>query len=142
MGISTDFCFINLKMYKAFIVGNLMHLYTQQCKFIKAKYVISDLNLNEFNHEITRLYFRFSVTKLGNQYDGRFYFLVDEERYAYFETDLVSVGDSTPATFATVTVELLAGQIVRIENAGSTTVYGLSGEILRSWFTGHLLYVL
>ena len=79
---------------------------------------------------------------MGNAYDGRFHFTVDEVEYALFDTDLTNTGDSTPSTFATINVELNAGEIVRIQNLGSTTIYGLSDGIIRSWFTGHLLYAL
>ena len=82
------------------------------------------------------------MTKNGNNYDGRFHFLVDEAEYALIDMDLVNEGDSTPATTATITLELLAGQVVRIENLGSTTIYGLNGDVMHSWFTGHLLYAL
>ena len=41
---------------------------------------------------------------MGNGYDGRFNFLVDELAYALFDMDLTNTGDSTPSTFATINV--------------------------------------
>ena len=79
---------------------------------------------------------------MGNNYDGRFNFLVDEVEYAAFDMDLTNTADSTPSTFAAINVKLNAGEIVRIENIGSTAIYGLDDGIIRSWFTGHLLYAL
>ena len=82
------------------------------------------------------------MNKEGNEYNGSFYFLVDETRYA--EKDGVSGGSNeAPASSATINVQLNAGQLVRIENVGSTLVYGTFGEgYIQSWFTGHLLYAL
>ncbi len=82
------------------------------------------------------------MTKYGNNYHGTFYWLVDADRVAikdaYFQNS-----DSQPQGSATITLELQAGQIVRVENFASTRVFGTddSGLIL-SWFTGHLLYAL
>ena len=68
-------------------------------------------------------------------------FLVDEVRYA--EYDLYVGSDIHPSGSATINVELTAGQIVRVENHGSTILYGTSDEgNMYSWFTGHLLYPL
>ena len=53
-------------------------------------------------------------------------FLVDEVRYA--ENDLYVESDIHPSGSATTNVELKAGQIVRIENFGSTLIYGTSEE--------------
>ena len=88
------------------------------------------------------IHFRFTVIKSGNNYDGRFHFMVNEVEYALVDMDLVSAGDSTPSTTATINLELLAGDVVRIENIGSTLIYGVNGDIMYSWFTGHLLYAL
>ena len=82
------------------------------------------------------------MTKRGNNYDGRFHFLVNEVEYALLDMDLVNEGDSTPTTTATIIMELFAGDVVRIENLGSTTIYGVNGGVMHSWFTGHLLYAL
>ena len=82
------------------------------------------------------------MNKEGNEYNGSFYFLVDEIRYA--EKDGHS-GDSNqaPASSATINLQLNAGQLVRIENVGSTLLYGTHAEgFVQSWFTGHLLYAL
>ena len=54
-----------------------------------------------------------------------------------------STGDIQPASSSTINLELAAGQIVRIENAVSTVIYGTdAGGVIRSWFTRHLLYAL
>ena len=68
-------------------------------------------------------YFRFSVNKHGGQYYGSFYFLVDEVHYALKDA---YIGDdySAPSGSATINIELSAGQLVRIENLGSTTILG------------------
>ena len=81
------------------------------------------------------------MNKSGNEYYGTFMFLVDEVRYA--ENDLFVGSDVHPSGSATINIELRAGQIVRIENYGSTLIYGTSeGGNMYSWFTGHLLYAL
>ena len=86
--------------------------------------------------------FRFSVNKSGNENQGSFYFLADEVRYA--NKDLYVGSDVHPSGSATINIELTAGQIVRIENYGSTVIFGTSDEQgeMYSWFTGHLLYAL
>ena len=83
---------------------------------------------------------RFSVNKSGNEYQGSFYFLVDEVRYA--NKDVYVGSDVHPSGSATINVELRAGQIVRIENYGSTVIFGSDDGVMYSWFTGHLLYAL
>ena len=86
---------------------------------------------------------RFSVNKEGNNYDGGFWFLVDEVRYAYKDGEDPGSTNSLPSGSATINVELTAGQIVRIENRGSSVIYGTDAEeFMNSWFTGHLLYAL
>ena len=82
------------------------------------------------------------MNKEGNEYNGSFYFLVDEVRYA--EKDGVSGGSNeAPASSATVNLQLNAGQLVRIENVGSTLIYSTHAEgFVQSRFTGHLLYAL
>ena len=82
------------------------------------------------------------MTKEGNDYHGSFFFLVDEVRYA--EKDgLYGGSNEAPASSATINLQLNAGQLVRIENIGSTLVYGTFAEgYIQSWFTGHLLYAL
>ena len=81
------------------------------------------------------------MAKIGNEFSGTFYFLVDEVRYAVVEeyTD----DDAWPGGYATINMELSAGQLVRIENVGSTILYGTETDgFYFSWFTGHLLYAL
>ncbi len=83
---------------------------------------------------------RFSVTKRGNNYYGAFYFLVDEQEYAYKDYWFHEV-NVTPSGSATISLELRAGQTVRVENIGSSGVYGSRDPgFLYSWFTGDLLY--
>ena len=67
---------------------------------------------------------------------------MDEVRYA--EKDgLYGGSNEAPSSSATINLQLSAGQLVRIENFGSTLVYGTFEEgFLQSWFTGHLLYAL
>ena len=81
------------------------------------------------------------MAKEGNDYYGSFYFLVDEVRCAYEDENVGS--NSTPTGTATINIELMARQIVRIENRGSSKVGGTNstGTMLSS-FTGHLLYAL
>ena len=87
------------------------------------------------------LYSRFSVNKEGDSNHGSFYLLVDEERYAYKETWVST--DCCPAGSATINLELTVGQIVRVENTGSSLLYGTQpGGFMKSWFTAHLLYAL
>ena len=81
---------------------------------------------------------RFSVVKLGNDNYGAFFFLVDDAVYALVD-DHIGTSDYSVLGSATINIELTAGQVVGIENIGSTTVYGGIGT-LSSWFTGYLLY--
>ena len=64
--------------------------------------------------------------------------------WKYAEKDGVSGGSNeAPASSATVNLQLNAGQLVRIENVGSTLIYSTHAEgFVQSWFTGHLLYAL
>ena len=63
-------------------------------------------------------------------------------RFAYVE-EYGGNSDLDPSGTATINIELTAGQIVRIENAGSTAIYGTNSPgYMYSWFTGHLLYAL
>ena len=64
------------------------------------------------------------MAKYGTDYFGSFYFLVDEVRYAYIEESGSYSRYTTPFGSATINIELMAGQLVRIENAGSSAVYG------------------
>ena len=67
--------------------------------------------------------------------------MVDEVQYA--EKDLYVGSDTHPSGSATINIVLAAGQIVRIQNYGSTLIYGTSESgAMYSWFTGHLLYAL
>ena len=85
---------------------------------------------------------RFSVVKFGTNYYGSFYLRVDDARYALVEV-FAGSSDSNPLGSATINIELTAGQVVHIENVGSTSVYGTnSAGFIYSWFTGHLLYAL
>ena len=69
------------------------------------------------------------MVKHGNYYSGAFYILVGDVRY--------------PLGSATINIELTAGQVVRIENDWSTTIYGTdSTGYIYSWFSGHLLSAL
>ena len=82
------------------------------------------------------------MTKQGNDYSGSFFFLVDEVRYAVTDAYIGDLNFS-PSGSSTINVELVAGQLVRIENHGSTELYGIdSTGFMFSWFTGHLLYAL
>ena len=81
------------------------------------------------------------MNKEGNNYDGGFWLLVDEVRFAYKDAQDTSSSNSLPSGSATINVELTAGQIVRVENRGSSLLYGTDAEgFMNSWFTGHLLY--
>ena len=82
------------------------------------------------------------MTKEGNNNHGTFWFLVDEVKFALKE-EYTGNSNEGPSGSATISMELTAGQIVRIENSASTVLYGtdVSGA-MRSWFTGHLLYAL
>ena len=118
-----------------------------QCKHLcqlKWAYVLTNMFPRRW---IVRKFFtlpcgiRFSVAKEGNDYYGSFYFLVDEVKYAY--EDEYTGSNSTPTGTATINIELTAGQIVRVENRGSSKIGGTdSTGIMLSWFTGHLLYPL
>ena len=81
------------------------------------------------------------MTKLGNDGHGAFFFLVDEQKFAF--EDEWNTGDESTSGSCTINMQLTAGQIVRIENWQSTGIYGTESEgYIRSWFTGYLLYAL
>ncbi len=70
---------------------------------------------------------------------GNFWILVNEDRVAYIdETDqMMYIGQGS----GTITLQLTAGQLVRIENAVSSELVGTVptyGHL--SWFTGYLLH--
>ena len=48
---------------------------------------------------------------------------MDGARYALVKV-FAGSGDSNPLGSATINIELTAGQVVHIENVGSTSVYG------------------
>ena len=80
---------------------------------------------------------------MGEDYWGSFIVLVDDTEYAYKDAWFGGASDNTPSGSATITIELKAGQIVRILNKGSTDVLGTApAGFLYSWFTGYLLYAL
>ena len=81
------------------------------------------------------------MTMYGYDYSGSFYFVVDDARFAFVK-EYSPDNDFSPQGSATINMELTAGQIVWIENAVSTTIYGTNDGRLFSWFTGHLLYTL
>ncbi len=85
------------------------------------------------------LLFRFSAAKLGNNRNGRFYFLVDGERVAYVDKHLPNLDPSAQGS-ATVNLYLTAGQVVQLENVGVSVIYGASRGYAMSWFTGFMLY--
>ena len=95
-----------------------------QTKVLKQKQTSSRYQ-TEFN--VSRYdFFRFSVNKEGNNYHGSFWLLVDETRYSRKDLYLGD-GNETPSGFATINIELTAGQIVRVQNEGSSIVYGTNG---------------
>ena len=78
---------------------------------------------------------------MGDNSYGGFYFLVDNDRVARVQ------GYDTEDTFtessSTINLYLTAGQLVRIENHESTTVWGTDTEgFMHSWFSGYLLFAL
>ena len=82
------------------------------------------------------------MVKCGNDFFGAFYFLVDKVRYAYLR-EYDGGSDYSPAGSATINIQLMAGQVVGIENVASRAIYGTnSAGNISSWFTGHLLYAL
>ena len=82
---------------------------------------------------------RFSVTKLGNDGHGAYFFLVDEERFAF--EDEWNTGDESTSGSCTINMELTAGQTVRIENWQSTGIYGTDSDgYVKTWFTGYLIF--
>ena len=82
------------------------------------------------------------MTKEGDLAHGSFFLLVDGERYAEKE-GYYGEENGAPATSATITVQLSAGQLVSVQNVGSLLVYGTYARTyIQSWFTGHLLYAL
>ena len=82
---------------------------------------------------------RFSVNKEGTDNQGSFYFMVDYDRFAMKQ--IFSTYNDL-ASSSTINLVLTAGQNVQIQNVGSTVIYGIRVGVLRSWFTGHLLYAL
>ena len=81
------------------------------------------------------------MAKRSDNYWAAFSILVDEVRYAYLDVYGSNI-DRVPAGSATINIELMSGQVVRIENVGSAWIYGTDSNVISSWFTGHLLYAL
>ena len=89
--------------------------------------------------EAENLYFRLTAVKEGNYWYGTFYFLVDNVRVACVD---VSYNNNVPQGTGTINLFLSAGQIVQIENAESSVVYGTDAVYgYFSYFTGFLLFV-
>ena len=87
---------------------------------------------------VSKMLCRFSVIKTSNSQRSFFWILVDDQRYAHYV--LYSSGSGTPPGSITITLELNAGQIVRVENEYSSIVYGIDATgAIRSWFTGHMI---
>ncbi len=85
---------------------------------------------------------RFSVTKTSDNYHASFYLLVDNQRFAFKDAYLGS-SHSTPSTSATISLQLKAGQVIKVENVSSNSVWGTDSDgAMLSWFTGHLLFPL
>ena len=85
---------------------------------------------------------RLSVAKRGFDGRGDFVLLVDEQRYLG-TTTYTTNSDAKPTGTATINIELTAGQIVRVENRESTSIFGTSsGGTIQSYFTGYMLYLL
>ena len=79
------------------------------------------------------------MTKLGNDGHGAYFFLVDEERFAF--EDEWNTGDESTSGSCTINVQLTAGQILRIENWQSTGIYGTDSDgYVKTWFTGYLIF--
>ncbi len=59
-------------------------------------------------------FLRFSATKGGDNYQGSFYFLVDNEPFA--AESIYTMGNHNPSGSNVITLHLLAGQTVGVEN--------------------------
>ncbi len=72
---------------------------------------------------------------------GNFWFLVDDQRVAFIDDfDLFFI---LGQGFGTITLQLTADQVVRIENDYSRAIYGSDDQYGHvSWFTGYLVHKL
>ncbi len=88
---------------------------------------------------VSSSFFRLTTIKRGNNYEGDFCILVDGDCVVYREED-GSADNYSPQGSASINLYLAAGQVVQVENRGSTSVYGYGSYGIESWFTGFLLY--
>ncbi len=63
---------------------------------------------------------------------------MDGEEVALVDHHLPNI-DPTAQGAATINLQLTAGQVVQLQNLGSSTVYGTDSEIAQSWFTGFMI---
>ena len=82
------------------------------------------------------------MQKTGNKTSSLFFLLVDEERFLHGGLKILNVDG--PSSANTINMQLTAGQAVRVENQGSTQIYGIRSQdgAIESWFTGFMLYEL
>ncbi len=88
-----------------------------------------------------KLHFRFSAVKQGANYDGSFWFMVDNVKVAFSDGHSPNSGVH-PDSSATINLYLTASQRVQVVNHFSTNVFGtdMHDTYFYSWFTGFLLY--
>ncbi len=91
---------------------------------------------------IVTLFLRFSAVKEGDRNSGSFYILVDDAKKAVIDGDTPNPNNGHPQGSCTITLELTAGQEVKIMNYQSTTLLGTHSGCYHSWFTGFLLYAI
>ncbi len=81
------------------------------------------------------------MTKTGGEGHGTFWIVVDNTRVAY--KDGSDTDTNHDAGSMTIVLELTAGQAVQIENNVSSEVLGTDAEgVIRSWFSGYLMFPL
>ncbi len=67
-----------------------------------------------------------------------------DDSYSAFHKSIGDEGwDTNPTGTMVVNLQLNAGQVIKVQNALSTRVFGTTSiGTMRSWFTGHMLYLL
>ncbi len=73
--------------------------------------------------ELFVVHFRLSATLEGDNYDGSFYFLVDNVKITFSDGTSPN-SNREPEGSATINLHLTAGQLVQVQNYVTTTVFG------------------
>lgn len=86
--------------------------------------------------------YQFSVTKNSNDKNSRFWITIDDVPITRCWDQNSDFGPAElTQTSCTMTLEVKAGEKVKVKNSHSSSVFGTDGnKVMFSWFSGHLLF--